>query len=642
VPAAAPVPDHHSAPGIEDPWLTDGPWLAEEPVPPPAWLADEPALADPWLGDEPEPVPPAWLADDPGLADDPEWADAGPVGPPEVLKAGRWDRTRGDGAGFAAGGVVDDLPPGHVLAGLAGDVWAAGLERLSDDELIGVLRAARRLASWAAAMELAAAGDLWRRRVAEEAAGDAGAACHADDEIAASLTLTARAADQVLGLAIALSRLPATRAALASGDIDLPRARVIADELTGLSDEHAAAVEAAVAGAAAGQTTGQLRNAARRAVLAVDPGAALKRKEEAQREARVERWDEPAGTAALVGRDLPPAEVLAADTNLTALAKQLKAAGVPGTMDILRAKIYLALLTGVPLSSLLATGPGGSADPNGADLGGAEPGGSAAPDESPVTASSAESAAAHGGFPAFGGLRAGGAVGSVNLTVPLATWLGLSEEPGHAAGYGPLDATGARALAEALAAQGGARWCLTFTGPDGRPVAHGCARAGPVVRRGRRARSGPGPRAGPAGPAAGRVSGTRDRLGTGSRAGPAPAAREHRTFTVTLLTGDGCDHAWEEPAYRPSAPLRHLVAMRHATCVFPGCRRPAAQCDADHTIAYESGGRTCLCNLAPLCRRHHQAKQTPGWTLEQASPGVLTWTTPSGRRYVVTPAGSLC
>ena len=60
---------------------------------------------------------------------------------PEVFKAGRWDRARGDGGGFAAGGVADDLPPGPALAGFAGDAWTAGLGRLSDDELIGVLRA---------------------------------------------------------------------------------------------------------------------------------------------------------------------------------------------------------------------------------------------------------------------------------------------------------------------------------------------------------------------------------------------------------------------------------------------------------------------------------------------------------------------
>jgi hypothetical protein len=106
---------------------------------------------------------------------------------------------------------------------------------------------------------------------------------------------------------------------------------------------------------------------------------------------------------------------------------------------------------------------------------------------------------------------------------------------------------------------------------------------------------------------------------------------------MTVLDGRGCDHSWETPAYQPSAPLRHLVQVRHATCAFPGCRRPAAQCDQDHTLAYDDGGRSCLCNLAPLCRHHHQVKQTPGWALEQTTPGVLTWTTPAGRRYTTTP-----
>jgi hypothetical protein len=221
------------------------------PTPEDSWLSEDPGHVAAWLDSELERAMP-WLVGDP------EWADPKPA-PREVLKAGRWDRSQGNGGGFAAGGVADNLPPGAVLAGLAGNAWTAGLGRLSDDELIGVLRAARRLASWAAAMELAAVTDLWHRRTGEEDAGDTGAALHSDGEIAAALTLTRRAADKVLGLALTLRRLPATRAALAAGDIDLPRAEVIADEVTGLRDAHAAAVDQAVIGAAPGQTTGQLR-----------------------------------------------------------------------------------------------------------------------------------------------------------------------------------------------------------------------------------------------------------------------------------------------------------------------------------------------------------------------------------------------
>ena len=40
----------------------------------------------------------------------------------------------------------------------------------------------------------------------------------------------------------------------------------------------------------------------------------------------------------------------------------------------------------------------------------------------------------------------------------------------------------------------------------------------------------------------------------------------------------------------------------------------------------------------PLCRRHHAAKQAPGWLLEQPrQPGTLIWTLPSGRQHTVTP-----
>jgi hypothetical protein len=671
--AIATVPDHLPAPETEmpDDLAQDWPELAgaelDDWEPTDADLADwEPADAD--LAD--------WEPADADLAD---WepADAVPeAGGREVLKAGHWDRARGDGGGFAAGGVADAVPPGPVLAGFAADAWAAGLDRLTDDELIGVMRAARRLASWAAAMELACVADLWRRRTAEEDAGDTGAARHADDEIAAALTLTGRAADRVLDLAIALHRLPLTSQALAAGDIDLPRAMVVADEVTGLGDDHAVAVERAIAGSAPGQTTGQLRAAARRAVLAADPSAARRRKERAQQDARVERWDEHAGTAALAGRDLPPASVLAADQNLTALARQLKAAGVPGTMDTLRAEAFLALLSGAPVGSLLLGDPvvpsttHDAADPSGTvnpspGLGetvdlppglrgtvdrSPGPTGTAGPSPSP-TATAGPSPGPTGTIGPSPGLR-----GTVNLTMPLATWLGVSDAPGNASGYGPLDASESRDLARALASRAGNRWCLTFTDARGRPVAHGCARAGPAVvrRQGERAypRSQAGPpdettadaRAGPGGETCGgdppthrsepsdrppaRQSQTRSR--SRSRSG---SSGDQWTFTVTLLPGDACDHAWQTPAYQPSPALRHLVEARHDTCVFPGCRRPAAQCDKDHTMPYDQGGKTCLCNLAPLCRTHHRAKQTPGWQLTQDQPGVMTWRLPSGRTY---------
>jgi hypothetical protein len=54
-------------------------------------------------------------------------------------------------------------------------------------------------------------------------------------------------------------------------------------------------------------------------------------------------------------------------------------------------------------------------------------------------------------------------------------------------------------------------------------------------------------------------------------------------------------------------------------------------------VPYDQGGQTCECNLAPLCRRHHRAKQAQGWRLEQSEPGVMVWTLPHGRSYRVQP-----
>ena len=198
---------------------------------------------------------------------------------PELVGAGFWDRGGCCGAGFASGGAADTMAPGPVLACLAGECWQAGLGRLNDDELIGALRAARRLASWVAAMELAMVSDLAARRDAQaEAEKDHRYGEHTDDELAAALTLTRSAAVGLLGLALDLRRLPRTGAALAAGQIDRARAAVIADEVTGLDGAHAAAVEAAVIAKAPGQTTGQVRAAAHRAVLAADPAAARERK----------------------------------------------------------------------------------------------------------------------------------------------------------------------------------------------------------------------------------------------------------------------------------------------------------------------------------------------------------------------------
>ena len=166
-------------------------------------------------------------------------------------------------------------------------------------------------------------------------------------------------------------------------------------------------------------TPGGLRTAIARAVMEVAPKKAKKRREVAAKFARVERWAEDSGNAALAGRELPPAEVLAVDQRITWWAGELRKAGLEGGMDVIRARALLDLLLGM----------------------------------------------------------------------------------------------------------------------DSRPRQDGAA---------------------------------------------APAAR--------LVSGGFAGRVT-------------LTQVRHATCTEPGCRRPAATCDFEHNTPYDAGGRTCLCNGGPLCKR---------------------------------------
>ncbi|MFD0855396.1 HNH endonuclease signature motif containing protein, partial [Actinomadura adrarensis] len=88
--------------------------------------------------------------------------------------------------------------------------------------------------------------------------------------------------------------------------------------------------------------------------------------------------------------------------------------------------------------------------------------------------------------------------------------------------------------------------------------------------------------------------------------------------------------------YRPTPSLRQAIERRHVACAFPTCNRRSDRCDIDHTVPW-GRGKSCRCNLAPLCRKHHRTKQTPGWRLIQPWPGLLIWVTPSGQWHITLP-----
>ena len=323
-------------------------------------------------------------------------------------------------AAFGPGMPLDVLPG---CAGLALSADAAGEDDrfagVSEGELIGVVCAWDRVEAHAAARKLAAIAELGRRNPKPEDAE------FTADELGNALAESRTRAYALLGTADHLdTHLPGTRAALRDGTVSMSKAQIIANATGLLEPAEARAAEAKVLDRAARLTPGALRAAIARAVIEVAPEKAKERRETAAKFARVERWREDSGNAALAGRELPPDEVLAVDERITWWADELRKAGLEGGMDAIRARALLDLLLNK--------------------------------DSRPRQDQSNPVGAAPGGF-----------AGRANLTVPLATLTSLAGRPGELSGLGPIDPWLARDLATAAAANPKSTWCVTVTDEHG-------------------------------------------------------------------------------------------------------------------------------------------------------------------------------
>jgi hypothetical protein len=558
-------------------------------------------------------------------------------------------------AGFAEGGPADTMAPGPLLATVVHAVTGedgAGLAHLSDDQLIGIISAARRMESRAAWTQMAAIREFAARRPAHsDRAGQSTAVARvsefAADELAGEFNLTWQSAAEQMAYACAVAqRLPRTFAALAAGKVHPVAVKIIEDETRILSPEDAAEADEVLAQAGQDKSFGQLRYAAHRLVLRLDPDAARRRRETARQDAHVRRFREDSGNAGMVARELPPDEVLASWQHVEQRALDLRAAGLPGTLQELRVRAYLDLLQerdsrsgpGIPDTGQASSpqgpesneGPGGP--PDGNDGSGGNGGSGPSPQGGPA-GTGPDGRACHDSQGTGPSLSPGtgpslspgiglSLAALVTITAPIGTLLGQSDEPAEVGGFGLVDARTARDLVTAASMNPHTRWCVTALHPDGTAAAHGCAR---------------GQHSAP--------PGTVDLTATcGNSPGPDPPPgmrpqeylRGLRIRMIPIARGR-CDHAQAEAGYQPSRKLEHLIGARSTRCTAPACSRPAARCDKDHTIAWHNGGLTCECNLAPLCRHHHRCKQAEGWWLEQPEPGVLKCRTPAGRTYTTTP-----
>jgi hypothetical protein len=460
-------------------------------------------------GDEPVPGEPArdWAAEDDRYLD---WltaeVDAGRIEPPPeepppgvlVCVGEDADLAGLSGAGFAQHQAADVMPPGPVLGALTSQA-VEDVRSLDDDELLGVVSAARRQQTRAEYEELAAVAEFTRRREqqyqASKARGDKPRQREGEfaaEELGMELTCSHYAAGQRMDLADGLARrLPVTFAGMANGTIDGYRARIIYEFTRFLSDEQAAEADAILAAAAPGMAPAELKKKAARLEMKLDPDGVRQRKEEAARKhRRVEARQEASGNAALSGRELAVDEALTAKNSVWAEAAALCNAGLDVPLREARTMVYLDRLRGLNPWDRLAPPYDPDDDPGGYDDGDRDD----APCDGDDTGrmpddgydeDEGQDSDEDGDDGGLGSSGPSGQPGSpagqaplpalTNITISAGTLLGWSDAPAEVAGFGLTDPGSARDLVAAASRHPRSRWCVTILGKDGEAIAHGCA-----------------------------------------------------------------------------------------------------------------------------------------------------------------------
>ncbi len=245
-----------------------------------------------------------------------------------------------------------------------------------------------------------------------------------------------------------------TGAALRDGRISVPAGRAIVARLGDQLPSVSQPVQDFVLPRAPHSTLTQVRVDLERALLRVDPEHAQDRRDTARAARGVTHPRVLPDQMAEMHLVLPAEHAIGVDTALQGAARSARAAGDPRTLDQLRADTLVsAILTGTPAAALASAGaspaavPGYLPSPGGTDA--LAPG--VGVDAPPATDRPAPSPTGPGvTVPPSGAGRAGtrDPRTHVLVTVPLSSLIGQDDTPADLAGYGPIDATTARALAQ--------------------------------------------------------------------------------------------------------------------------------------------------------------------------------------------------
>lgn len=292
--------------------------------------------------------------------------------------------------------LIEESSPSGLVARLQDAPMIAAPSRL--DDTLELLRAAERLASWAAAQRarLITRVHTFSDRGHRTWSGRSSSLAFTETvvETAALLKLSEGSAARLVSESLTLTGpLTATLAALEKGGICASRASVIVEQSRTLPDEAVLAFEAEILTVAEDLNGPRLTARCRRLREKLHPGSLTARRVKAEPD-RCVVFEPDRDGMAWFSAYLPAEQALALHTTVDAVARTLRSGDEPRTLPQLRADVLADMLLG-------AGGPSGTRSP----------------------------------------------AARIVVTVPVFALMGLTDEPAELEGYGPIPADAARRLA---------------------------------------------------------------------------------------------------------------------------------------------------------------------------------------------------
>jgi hypothetical protein len=240
---------------------------------------------------------------------------------------------------------LDDVATGVGLAGVLAQMAPADL---GDEVLLSAAVAAHRQVAWAQSQLMGTLAELQRRCLAAFPLPPPGKRplCDAGDEFSAAAAVAPGTASNLADLAQYLDEeVPRCMAALAAGDMDLTKAKVVMEVTVSLSPQVRRRVEDVAVEHCRTSTPRQLRARLEREAVAADPEAAAERHEQAKQRRYVTQYAEPDGMGTLVvnGTAVQTETIFSV---LDARARSPRAEGDTRTLDQRRMDALFDIVTG--------------------------------------------------------------------------------------------------------------------------------------------------------------------------------------------------------------------------------------------------------------------------------------------------------